>query len=194
MERATGATRKCRAHLIYFGKYTSYEQIKEEIEIYNLENPPEDVMIQIKLLELKVTLCAQAWEEMGASEELILCRSEVEAKLCERDYGMSLEERKERFEGLNLMDFEKNLAKEVIEKTGEDVDYVKACRSKKILERLSKKMADVIKIPEEKKPVNPELKTIDEVKNFIRMRIDSFYKKEFSYPEVLEDPVETLGV
>jgi hypothetical protein len=92
--------------------------------------------IKVKGYEILIDSIRSVWVAAGASDDAIECRISILKEDYENDQKLTIEQRKEKVKDLDIYKFEKNLAKEVIEKAGIDVQYEKDMR---LIEYLKKR-------------------------------------------------------
>lgn len=190
MDNATGGVSAWKP-IMLSNDYTK-EQLEQEIKNRQLEKKLLLNSIKVKGYEILIDSIRSVWVAAGASDDVIECRISILKEDYENDQKLTIEQRKEKVKDLDIYKFEKNLAKEVIEKAGIDVQYEKDMRLIEYLKKNHEVKDSDIRMPEKKTPENVELSSNEEITKFIRNRVKAFYDRTFNYPE--EKEVETIGV
>ena len=172
------------------------KQVEEKLKSIKEKKRLQDLAGRLRRFDSQCKLYTIYWKNLFIPQEIIDLRMEVAQELFEIDCTMSHEELKQKYMGLPLSRFEKKLALEVAEKAGIDRDYYRALDYKAYMVSIDEKYEETIDIPEKKVAENPELKSNEEIKKFIKDRLTAFYEHKFSYPEdeKPEEPIETIGL
>ena len=172
------------------------EQVEAKLKSIKEKKRLQDIVGRLRRFDSQCKLYTLYWKNLFIPQEIIDIRMEVAKELFEVDCTLSHEELKQKYIGLPLSRFEKKLALEVAEKAGIDRDYYRSLDYKAYMVSINEKYEETIDIPEMKVAENPELKNKEEIKKFIKDRLEAFYERKFSYPEdeKPEEPIETIGL
>ena len=188
METKTEASKVWKP-IMQINRYTA-EQLEQEIKNRNLRRKLMLNSLKVKGYDLVVDSTRRIWELVDASEEIIGDRLDVLREMYEADLKMSASERLERNKGLDFYNFERNLALEVIKKAGVDTKYERMMRSFNKYKQNHDVEVSEDRFPKKNVPENVELKTDEEITNFIRGRLKAFYARKFDYPKEKESETE----
>ena len=172
----------------------SKEDMQKKISLVQSKIKTLELDHIITIYDMLVSTRKMIWENLGATDELISYRLEVFEEMFIEDYKMTMEQRREKYVDKDTYRFEKRLAEDVIDKCGIDKEYQIAKREKERYEAMEEEFADLIEVPEERMIMNPILVTRLDIEGYIKGKVFLFFQGEDVYPDVLEEPVETLGV
>ena len=172
----------------------SREEMQKKISLVQSKIKTLELDHIIMIYDMLVSTRKMIWENLGATDELVSYRLEVFEEMFIEDYKMTMEQRREKYADKDTYRFEKRLAEDVIDKCGIDKEYQIAKREKERYEAMEEEFADLIEVPEERMIMNPILVTRLDIEGYIKGKVFLFFQGEDVYPDVLEEPVETLGV
>lgn len=172
----------------------SKEEMQKKISLVQSKIKTLELDHIITIYDMLVSTRKMIWENLGATDELVSYRLEVFEEMFIEDYKMTMEQRREKYADKDTYRFEKRLAEDVIDKCGIDKEYQIAKREKERYEAMEEEFADLIEVPEERMIMNPILVTRLDIEGYIKGKVFLFFQGEDVYPDVLEEPVETLGV
>ena len=172
----------------------SKEEMQKKISLVQSKIKTLELDHIIMIYDMLVSTRKMIWENLGATDELVSYRLEVFEEMFIEDYKMTMEQRREKYVDKDTYRFEKRLAEDVIDKCGIDKEYQIAKREKERYEAMEEEFADLIEVPEERMIMNPILVTRLDIEGYIKGKVFLFFQGEDVYPDVLEEPVETLGV
>ena len=170
--------------------------MEEKLKSIKEKRKLQDVVTRLRQFDSQCKLYTIYWKTAYVPQEIIDLRMEVAKGIFEEDCTKTHEELKQKYTGLNLSRFEKKLAREVIAKAGIDTEYQKNLEYLEFVKKVNEKRAKEFVLPDEVKPENPEIKSKEDIKKFIKDRVTAFYARKFNYPDdaAAEEPIETIGL
>ena len=190
MDRDTSTTKTWKP--IFLSNGFTPVQLQQEIKNRNLEKKLLVNSLKTRRFDMMEKSIRRIWILAGASDEAIDCRVKILKDDIEAEYKLSADKLVEKYKGLDIINFERHLVEEVVQKAGIDAEYENGMRIFEKRKELNPEYGKETKIRDKKVPGNVELKTPADITKFIRGRVDSFFSRQFSYPK--DEKVETIGV